>query len=297
VKVLVVGGSGFIGREVVRQLVAAGHRPRVLARGTRGAMPGVEAVTGSVLEPEGLDAACAGCEAVVYLAGIIAEVGDQTYERIHVDGTVHMLAAARAAGIRRWVHMSALGSRPGAPSRYHRTKWAGEERVRASALDATILRPSLVFGPGDGFLNLFARIARWSPVMPLIGGGTMEFQPIAVEEVARCFVAAVGGLGRGTAFAVCGRERVTLRGIVGAMLEATGRRRLMVTVPWWAARLQAMAFEWAFPALLRKAPPLNRDQLLMLAEGNTGDPEPMIREFGFEPRPFRDGVRAMFVRC
>jgi NADH dehydrogenase len=294
VKVLVVGGSGFIGRETVRRLLAAGHRVRVLSRGTRDVVPGAEVARGSVLEPVGLPSACAGCDVVIYLAGVIAEVGDQTYARIHAEGVANVLDAVRGTAVRRWIHMSALGARPDAPSRYHRTKWAGEEKVRASGLDGTILRPSLVYGRGDGFLNLFAGLARWSPVLPLMGGGAMEFQPIAVEDVARCLVASVDATGQRGAITVCGRDRVTLRGIVEAVLGATGRRRILVPVPWWLARIQAVACEWIFPALLRKAPPLNRDQLLMLAEGNTGDPTAMVREYGFEPRPFADGVRAMF---
>lgn len=293
-KVLVVGGSGFIGREFLRQLVAAGHSARVLARGTRPTLPGVESVRGSVLDPASLRGACDGCDVVVYLAGIIAETREQTYERVHDEGVGHVLAEARAAGVRRWVHMSALGTRADAVSRYHRSKWAGEQRVRASGLGWAILRPSLVYGPGDGLVNLFAGMARWSPVLPLLGGGGAELQPIGVGEVARCFVAAVEGTGTGRETTLCGHDRVTLRRLVELVLEATGRRRLLVTVPWGVARVQARLCEWFFTGLLGKAPPLNRDQLVMLAEGNTGDPSAMFREFGVDPRPLREGIGAMF---
>jgi NADH dehydrogenase len=290
-KVLVTGGSGFVGRRVVAALLASGHSVRVLARGTRARMDGVEVVQASVLEPEGLVEACRGCEVVVHLVGIISEVGDQTYERVHVDGTRHLLEAARAAGVRRWVQMSALGARPEARARYQRSKAAAEALVRSSGLAWTILRPSIVYGVGDGFLNFFERMSRWSPVLPLIGGGRMQFQPIAVDSVARCFAEALvrsGAIGR--SYDLCGLERVTLREVMEAILRVTGRRRWLLPVPWAVAGFQAAVAEWVFGGVLRRPPPLNRDQLLMLMEDNIGDPGPMRRELGVEPGVFREGL-------
>lgn len=290
--VLVIGGSGFVGRELVRQLRAAGHTPRVLARGTHGVEAGVETVRGSVLQPETLAAACAGCDAVVHLVGIISEVGAQTYEHVHIDGTRNVLAAAQAAGVPRHVHMSALGTRPNAVARYHRSKWAAEEAVRASGLAWTIFRPSLIYGAGDGFVNLFARMSRWSPVLPVMGSGQNLVQPIAVADVARCFVAALTQPASvGQTYDLCGRERFSFTAVLDEILAATGRHRAKVHLPMPLARFQAAVLEWVFPTLLRQAPPLNRDQLLMLAEDNVGDPEPALRAFAFEPVKFREGIR------
>lgn len=290
-KVLVTGGSGFVGRRVVAALLAAGHPVRVLARGTRARMEGVEMIPASVLEPEELVEACRGCEAVVHLVGIIAEVGDQTFERVHVDGTKHLLDAARAAGVRRWVQMSALGARSEGRARYQRTKAAAEALVRPSGLEWTILRPSIVYGVGDGFVNFFERMSRWSPVLPLIGGGGMQFQPIGVDAVARCFVESlVRPVAIGRTYDLCGLERVTLREVMEAILRVTGRRRWLVSVPWWVAGIQAMMAEWVVGGVLRRPPPLNRDQLLMLREDNVGDPGPMQRELGVEPGVFREGL-------
>ena len=253
---------------------------------------GVETIRGSVVDGQGLEAACRGCDAVIHLVGIIAEVGAQTYRRVHSEGTQNLLAAARVAGIRRWVQMSALGARAGAAAEYHRTKWEAEEMVRASGLEWTIHRPSIVFGPGDGFVGFFARMSRWSPVLPLIGGGGMQFQPIAVEDVATCFV---GALGRpstvGKTYDLCGRERFTLRDIFRQVLEVTGRRRLLLPVPWVVAGVQARMAEILFAKMLGRTPPLNRDQLLMLREDNIGDPGPMMRDYGLEPASFRAGLR------
>jgi uncharacterized protein YbjT (DUF2867 family) len=295
-KVLVTGGSGFVGREIVRQLLAAGHTPRVLARGTHSGQAGVEGVRGSVLEPETLPAAVAGCDAVIHLVGIISEIGLQTYERVHTEGTRNMLAAATAGGVSRWIQMSALGTRPDAVARYHRSKWAAEEAVRASGLAWTIFRPSLIYGPGDGFVNLFARMSRWSPVLPVMGSGQGLLQPVAVGDVARCFVAALtqpASVGR--IYDLCGRERLSFKAVLDEILAATGRRRLKLHLPLPLARQQAALLEWVFPTLLRQAPPLNRDQLLMLAEDNVGDPNPAAHDFGFEPMSFRAGIRRFLV--
>lgn len=291
-KVLVTGGSGFVGREIVRQLRAAGHDVRVLARGVRSPQDGIEFIRGSVLEPASLEPAVTGCDAIIHLVGIISEIGGQTYEHVHTDGTRNLLAAAKAAGVPRFIHMSALGTRADAVARYHRSKWAAEEAVRASGLAWTILRPSLIYGPGDGFVNLFARMSRWSPCLPVMGSGEGLLQPVAVEDVARCLVGALTTPESvGQTYDVCGRERFTFSAVLDEILAATGRSRCRLHLPLPLARLTARFLEFVFPCLLRQAPPLNRDQLLMLAENNVGDPEPAARAFHFEPRRFRDGLR------
>jgi len=294
--VLVSGGSGFVGREIVRQLVAAGHRVRVLSRGFCRLDPAVRSVRGSVLDPASLPEACAGCDAVVHLVGIISEIGGQTFERVHVDGTRNILAAARAAGVPRFIHMSALGTRPDAVARYHRTKWAAEESVRASGLDWTLFRPSLVFGPGDHFVGLFERISRWSPVLPVMGDGQSLLQPVAVDEVARCFVGALAeprSIGRN--FDLCGSERLSFDAVLDAILAATGRRRMKLHIPLPIARLQAAVMEVVFPRVFRRPSPLNRDQLLMLSEDNVGDPVPASQMFRYRPIGFSAGIRALLA--
>ena len=291
-RVLVTGGTGFVGRAVVGALQDRGHTVRVLSRGARSAPPGAACLAGSVLRPDSLPGALDGCEAVVHLVGIISEVGDQTYERVHVDGTRNVVKAARAGGVGRFVHMSALGTRPEARSRYHRSKWAAEEAVRSSGLAWTLLRPGLIYGPGDGFVNLFAGMIRRSPVLPVVGPGTCRLQPVAVEDVARCVAGALEiqeSVGR--TLDLCGRESLTLNEILSEILRAMGRSRVRVHLPWSLANAQARMLEWVFPRLLGKASPMNRDQILMLQEDNIGDPEPACRLFGFEPVPFPEGLR------
>jgi NADH dehydrogenase len=187
--------------------------------------------------------------------------------------------------------MSALGTRPNAASRYHQTKWAAEELVRRSGLDFTIFRPSLIYGPQDQFMNLFARIIRLSPVVPLMSNPRARFQPVAVEAVATAFVRSLGEpKSIGQTYDLCGPEALTLSEIVDRLLGVLKRRRLKLQVPLGLARGQAAILEFVFGRLLRKAPPLNRDQLLMLQEDNVGNPQPANDLFGLNPALVREGI-------
>src|SRR5690606_6225354 len=189
---------------------------------------------------------------------------------------------SRAAGVRRFIHMSALNTRPDAPSRYHRTKWAAEEYVRGSGLDWTIFRPSLIESPHGGFAELFRRMSRWLPAVPVIGNGQSLVQPIGLEKVAKAFAGALEGPASiGRTFDLCGPERLTFEELVRRILDGTGRRRAIVHIPRPIAMAQAVVLERVFP-MVGMAPPLNRDQILMLEEDNVGDGEPANRLFGLE---------------
>jgi len=232
-----------------------------------------------------------GVEAVVHLVGIISEVGQNTFENVHTRGTENIVAATRAAGMKRFIHMSALGTRPNAASRYHQSKWAAEEIVRRSGLAWTIFRPSIIYGPCDGFVNLFARMSRFSPVLPVMGSGQSKLQPVPVEDVATCFVRALSEPHSiGQIYDLCGTEVFTLEQILDLILEVTARRRIKLHLPLWLARCQAAFLEFVFPRLLGQAPPLNRDQLIMLQEDNVGDPKPARELFGLKPVSFREGI-------
>lgn len=306
-KVLVTGATGFVGREVVQQLHDAGHEVHFLTR--RPTSASARAVEwgfdgqvhfGDVLDAQSVLEAAKGRDSVIHLVGIISEVGDQTFENVHTRGTRNVVSAAKQAGARRFVHMSALGTRPDAASRYHQSKWAAEEIVRGSGLDFTIFRPSIIFGPGDGFVNLFAKIIRRSPIVPLIGGGRTRFQPVPVEDVAAAFVKSLTEpRAVGQTFDLCGTETLTLNEIVDAILVVMKRRRLKVHIPFPIARAQAAFLEFAFRyplRELRKAPPLNRDQVLMLREDNVGDGKPAMELFGLKPVHFREGIARYLKR-
>ncbi len=226
---------------------------------------------GDVTQASSLRGALGGVEAIIHLVGIISQVGPSTFENVHVRGTQNVLAAAQEAGVRRFVQMSALGTRPNASSVYHLTKWAAEEAVRHGGLDYTIFRPSLIFGPRDQFVNLFAGISRFSPILPILGDGAARFQPVAVQAVAAAFTKSLtDGAALGQTFDLCGPDTLTFEEMLDEILAATGRRRVKVHLPLGVARVQTALLEWLFSKLLHRAPPLNRDQLIMLQEDNIG---------------------------
>jgi uncharacterized protein YbjT (DUF2867 family) len=302
-KVFVTGATGFVGGEVVRQLHEAGHSIRILARhpnssAVREAVTrwGVEVHPGDAVDPTSLDGGLGGIAAVVHLVGIIAEAGRSTFERVHTEGTRTMLAAAQKAGVQRFIQMSALGTRPNAASRYHQSKWAAEELVRRSGLQFTIFRPSLIYGPGDQFINLFAKVIRLSPVVPLLASPRARFQPVSVEVVAAAFARSLGEpKAVGQTYDLCGPETLTLSEIVDCIARVLQKRRLKPHVPLSLARCQAACTEFVFRCLLRRAPPFSRDQLIMLQEDNVGKPEPANELFGLRHPPLRSGVARYLV--
>jgi uncharacterized protein YbjT (DUF2867 family) len=304
VKIFITGATGFVGREVASLLSSGGHSIRILARNpdtpkARDLVSkfNVEVHTGDVTKADSLRDALRETDAVIHLVGIISEMGNSTFENIHTRGTENMVRAAQQQGAKRFVHMSALGTRPNAISRYHRSKWAAEECVRASGLDITIFRPSLIYGAGDGFVNLFARIIRLSPIVPVPGRKDALFAPLPVKAVTKAFVrAATERAEESRSFDLCGQERLTLSQIIDGICSVLGKRRFKVHVPNGLARFQATLLEWFFPAVLRQPPPLNRDQLLMLQEDNVGDPQPAQELFGLTLPEFKEGISTYLAR-
>jgi uncharacterized protein YbjT (DUF2867 family) len=298
VKVLVTGGTGFVGTHLVNRLLQRGHEVAVLARDpaktrNRYNRP-VETVRGDVLDPESLSAAIAGRDAVVHLVGIIHEAGEQTFDRMHREAAENVVAAAKAAGVRRLVHMSAMGSFEDSPSAYGRTKAAGEKAVRASGLEWTVIRPSIIFGPGDGFVSLLAPITRSNPgFIPVIGPGTTRFQPVAISDVTRVFADALEKPEtRGKVYEVGGPEIFTLNQIYREIAVAVGKpRKPMIHFPVWYGRLLARGFETLARWGLFADPPLTRDQLKSLSRDNVGDVTETLATFGGEWKRFAPGIR------
>lgn len=293
-KVLVTGGTGFVGTYVVNRLLQRGHAVAVLARDARKTRNRynrpVEVVGGDVLDRDAIAAAAKGREAVVHLVGIIHEAGTQTFDRVHREAAENAVAAAAAAGARRFLHMSAMGSAEDSPSEYGRTKAAGEKAVRASGLDWTVFRPSIVFGLGDGFVSLLAPIVRSNPgFIPVIGSGETRFQPVAVEDVARVFADALEKRESvGKAFEVGGPEVFTLNEIYREIAAAVGKPgKPLVHFPLWYGRLLARGFETVLAY-----PPLTRDQLKSLERDNVADVSATAAMFGGVWKRFRPGIRS-----
>jgi uncharacterized protein YbjT (DUF2867 family) len=298
-KIFVTGATGFVGREIVKKLHAAGYSIRILARNPESVQAieefqryGVEIQPGTLFDADALQKGVAGMNAVIHLVGIISEIRENTFEAVHTQGTINLITAVQQTGIERFVHMSALGTRADSESRYHQSKWLGEEAVRQSDLDYTILRPSLIFGTDDQFSTLFTKLIRFSPVIPILGNENAHFQPISVEDVATAFASAVvEPRSIGQIYDLCGPEELTLEEIVNEICAAMGRKRLKLRIPLSVSVKLAATLEFVFPRLLRKAPPLNREQLIMLQENNIGNPEPANQMFNLRPIRFRDGIR------
>ncbi|MBX3494044.1 MAG: complex I NDUFA9 subunit family protein [Parvibaculum sp.] len=269
--VAVFGGSGFLGRHTVQALARRGYRVRVAVRRPNeaqflrpmGAVGQVEPMQANIRDDASVAAALAGADAVVNLVGILHESGKQKFTSVQAEGAGRVARAAAAAGIASFVHVSAIGADPESPSAYARSKAEGEAGVRAALPGAVILRPSIVFGPEDDFFNRFAALARLSPVLPLIGGGLTRFQPVYVKDVAEAIATVLTrGDATGRVYEIGGPEVETFRELMERLLREIGRARLLVPVPFAAARLKA-----AFLQLL-PTPPLTVDQVRMLAVDN-----------------------------
>jgi len=295
-RVFITGATGFVGRGVIQALRADGHIVRCLVRrGSEPALKGFEAierVEGDVLVHRTLDHALAGCDAVIHLVGIIRErpALGVTFERLHVEATLNVLAAASGAGVRRVLHISALGARAGARSRYHQTKWRAEEAVRSSGLDWTIFRPSIIYGPGDGFVTMLARIVRRLPIVPVFGSGGSRIQPVSLQVVAEGFARALDqSASIGQAYEIGGPEAYTFDEVLDLIGAVLRRRVRKAHLPLGVMR--------RLTAVLQSVPfyPITTDQLLMLEEDNVCDPKPFLSAFGLQPISFPTGLRRMLL--
>lgn len=286
--VAVTGGTGFVGTAVVHELLQAGHEVRILSRKAPERLTdGVRHVSGSVVTGEGLDILLNRADALIHLVGIIKEAGTNTFRAAHYEGTVHAVTAASRNGVKRYLHMSALGTRPNAVSRYHRTKFAAEEAVRASGLDWTIFRPSTIFGPSDAFINMLIDIMRKTPVMPVVGGVKSRMQPVSVLDVAKAFATALeSGSHIGKTYELGGPDQFNLRQILKIVAQVIGLKRVFINVP-----LTLISPAVKVGELLKLPLPVTSDQLIMLGEDNIrtgGDP---VEELGIQWTPFEEGIR------
>ena len=290
--VAVTGATGYVGRYVVEQLLRREHEVRALVRDPAQAgwlkdRGGVTLVEGNLENPASLQQLVAGAQAVVHLVGIIVEVGRQTFERVHVQGTRALLEAARAAGVSKFVHMSALGARADKEATpYHRTKAAAEELVRSSGLPHVILRPSLIAGPGNEVLKTLVGMLRMSPLVPVIGNGLYQLQPIAAEDAAEAFAVAVEEPQITGTFDIAGPQALTYHQVLDELEQALGVRRQRVPVPVTIVRFSAYA-----GMVLPNLNPITPDQLQMLLEGSTTTRNAIESTFHVTPRRFADVAR------
>jgi len=284
-RICVFGGSGFVGRSVVEQAYARGLLVRIVTAYEPAAMPvsvvpTVEIMTADVFDDRALAAACEDMDAVINLVGILHPSRGRGFDAVHTELPRRIAKAFHGAGVQHLVHMSALGADADGPSEYQRSKGRGEAALReaAGALPWTLFRPSVIFGEGDSFLNLFARLVRMFPVVPLAGAHA-RFQPVWVEDVARCFVQSLGETRAfGQTFSLCGPRAYSLEELVRFVADTLGLKRRIVPLPPAIAKLQAFTLEH-LPGRL-----MTRDNLASMSVDNTcADAFPAF--FGFQPSP------------
>ncbi|MBI5140892.1 MAG: complex I NDUFA9 subunit family protein [Nitrospirae bacterium] len=292
-KVFITGGTGFVGREIVRKVCARCMAVRLLARSPGSASKlaalnkCVETISGDIFSQAALNEGIKGCDAVIHLVGILKETGAQTYERVHFEGARNVIDAAARAGAGHFVLMSAENTRPDAPSRYHRTKFQAEEHLKKSGLRYTIIRPSVMFGPDDRNFNELAKVIRAAPVVPVIGDGQYIWKPVWVEDVAELFVSVVmNKRAFGKTYEMRGPERFTFDEILNVMMRVMNISKPNVHIPAGLMR--------PFVSLMGLAPsvaPITPELMKMLVDKTGSPPENVSADFPMKLKRLEDGLR------
>lgn len=287
-RVTIFGGSGFVGRHIVRALAKTGVKIRVAVRRpnealflkTAGRVGQIEIVQANIRDDQSCQAALADSDAVINAVGILFETGAQKFVSVQASGAARVAQLAKKAKIKTFVHISAIGADAESASIYARTKAAGEAAVRKAIPTAVVLRPSLVIGPEDDFFNRFASMAMLAPALPLIGGGLTRYQPVTVFNLADCVVAALAAdASSGGTYDIGGPRTYSFKDLMTLLLDQIGRRRALVPVPFFMARIIG-----AVAQFLPK-PLLTLDQVRLLEDDNIVTGEDGLAHFGVEPQP------------
>lgn len=304
---VVFGGSGFLGRNVVRELARRGWRVRVAVRRPHhaqflrpmGAVGQIQLKQCNVRYAPSVAEALTGADAVINLVGILFQAGSQRFDTVQAGGAATVARLAAEAGIKSFIHVSAIGADPESESDYARTKGEAERAVREAIPSATIIRPSIIFGPEDSFFNKFATMASFSPALPLIGGGKTKFQPIYVDDAADAICAALERAdAAGRIYEIGGPRVYTFRELMEQMLAETGQRRLLAPVPFPVASLMALGGEIA-GVLPFVEPPVTRDQVKQLKSDNvvdTGGAVGTLADLGVTPDTVEAVLPSYMVR-
>ena len=289
-KVVVTGATGFVGRHLVAKLLHDGHAVTALAhrRAIQDDFEGrVAIVRGSIDDHEKLVDAFSGADAVWHLVGIISESRTATFESTVVQGTRNVVEASRKADVKWLGFMSAMGTAAQAPSRYHQTKFAAEQAVAESGIDFVILRPSVIFGPGDGFVSMLVSMLKRTPVVPVIGDGRYRLQPVFIEDLVEAAgQSLVSDLALGQRIDIGGPEKLEYLQILDIIMKVLGLHRPLVHVPVGLMKLMVSLME-----KINIPIPLTSDQLIMMQMGNTGDISQMKKILGISPTGLSDGLK------
>jgi uncharacterized protein YbjT (DUF2867 family) len=292
-KVFVTGGTGFVGKYIVQYLLERGYEPVVLVKDKNSLKKlgfyadRLHCVYGSVQDIDSLERGMSGCGAVIHLVGIIREVGSNTFESVHYQGTKNVIEAAKSSGIKRFIHMSAEGTRSTAKSRYHKTKFKAEEYLKSSGLNYTIFRPSMLFGREDKNFNILADLIRKAPFIPVIGDGNYRWQPVSVKDVAEIFVSALEKQRAGRrVYEIRGSVVFTFNEVLDILMEILSVKRMKIHIP--AALVRPLVY---ILERILSCPPITSDQLKMLLDNYDHPIDDLLEDFGIELIPFNEGLR------
>ena len=290
-KIFLTGSTGFVGKRILRDLLENKYQVRCLVRsGSEQKIAhykDVDIVHGDITDAPSLDGKLAGCDAVINLIGIIREFPGKgiTFEKLHYEGTARLVRAARSQKVMRFIQMSALGARPDGKTQYQQTKFRAEECVRTSGLDYTIFRPSIIFGPGDKFVNLFANMLKVQQFVPVVGNGRYQMQPVAVENVSMGFTKSIEQKDAvGKTFNVGGPEKIEFNQIIDTIGEAICAPPYKIHIPAFIMSTMSEMLDW-LPFF-----PITKDQITMLLEGNICDENPFFKHFDIKPIGFKEGI-------
>ncbi|MCD6187518.1 MAG: complex I NDUFA9 subunit family protein [Desulfuromusa sp.] len=291
-KVFITGGSGFVGREIIQQLLVKNHSVRALVRRADALddFGGIETIIGDTTQPETLRDQLTGCDAVIHLVGIIREFSGRgiTFKKLHVESTNNMLQATEEQGIKRYLQMSANGTRENAVTNYHQTKWEAEELVRQSKLDWTIFRPSLIFGAEDQFVNMLAQLIKALPIVPVMGDGQYQLQPVSVIDIAAGFVTALNQPEAiGKTYQCCGPQAFSYNQLLDLIAQTLGQvaGARKIHQPLWLMKPVVAALQ-SIPLF-----PMTSDQLQMLLEGNSCNDDSWKNDFALELHEFSSNIK------
>ena len=288
---LVTGPTGFLGRRVVQKLLDHNYQVRCLVRspGRERILPQgpVDVYYGDINNPEALHSACSGVEQVIHLVAVIRQVNGGTFDGVNRAGVENVVAAARAAGsVSQFIHVSAVGAVNNPEFPYLQSKWQGEQAVIESGLPHTIIRPSIIFGQGDEFLNSLAALVRVFPMVPIISSGRNRLQPIWVDDVAQCIALSLSRHDlQGHTLELGGPEQLSYNEIVSIVSRTMGRRRVHLHVPMWIMRINV-----ALMQALMARPPINSEMLKMMRVRNVAEVGVVEQTFGFRAKALANGI-------